>query len=281
MNQYREQILQAQKTAAIVNLLKKNNYLTAVGANDVVIDHDNTFVPVIRRWYRIEGFRAKEDEQSTKAAVSRAAYGWLRGAYPNCSAFVMDHVRDEVRVFYGTGSNTDLGSIFSSTIPECIIHNATWEGATYAYNGILSGTISADSFADTFAGMRGGACYIACVVISVNDDEVWEKIRENEVLIGRLEQFKSFQRVYGNATRRTEEIPIPEIVRAISLLKDENTFLSNNVGRGFVRSCVRFGASDRDTYYRLGAVLRSCMHYNCATCSPLKRRRTALFQSVL
>lgn len=262
MNQYREQILQAQKTAAIVNLLKKNNYLTAVGANDVVIDHDNTFVPVIHRWYRIEGFRAKEDEQETKATVSRAAYGWLRGAHSNCSAFVMDHVRDEVRVFYGTGSNTDLGSIFSSIIPECIVHNATWEGATYAYNGILSGTISADSFADTFAGMRGGVCYIACVVIPVNDDEVWEKIRENEVLIGRLEQFKSFQRVYGNATRRTEEIQVPEIVRAISLLKDENTFLSNNVGRGFVRSCVRFGASDRDTYYRLGAVLRSCMHYD-------------------
>ena len=32
MNQYREQILQAQKIAAMVNLLKKNNYLTAVGA---------------------------------------------------------------------------------------------------------------------------------------------------------------------------------------------------------------------------------------------------------
>ena len=108
MNQYREQILQAQKTAAIVNLLKKNNYLTAVGANDVVIDHENTFVPVIRHWYRIEGFRAKADEQATKAAVSRAAYGWLRGAHSNCSAFVMDHVRDEVRVFYGTGSNTDI-----------------------------------------------------------------------------------------------------------------------------------------------------------------------------
>ena len=44
MNQYREQILQAQRTAAMVNLLKKNNYLTAVGVNDVVIDHDNTLV---------------------------------------------------------------------------------------------------------------------------------------------------------------------------------------------------------------------------------------------
>lgn len=250
MNQYREQILQAQRTAAMVNLLKKNNYLTAVGANDVVIDHDNIFVPVIRRWYRVEGFRAKEDEQATKTAVSRAASGWLRGAHSNCSAFVMDHVRDEVRVFYGTGSNTDLRSIFSSAVPECVVHNATWEGATYAYNGILSGTILADGFADTFANMKGRECYIACVVIPVNDDEVSEKIRENEALIGRLEQFKSFQRVYGNATRRTEEIPIPEIVRAISLLKDENVFLSNNIGRGFVRSCVRFGAFDKDTYYR-------------------------------
>lgn len=262
MNQYREQVLQAQRVAAMVNLLKKNNYLTTVGANDVVIADDNTFVPAIRRWYRMEGFRAKEDEKATKEAVSRAVYGWLRGANSNCSAFVMDRANDEIRVLYGTGNNTDLESIFSSAVPECIVHNAEWEGHSYSYNGILAGTISADGFADTFANMKGRECYIACVVIPVNDDEIWEKIRENEVLIGRLEQFKSFQRVYGNATRRTEEIPIPEIVRAISLLKDENMFLSSNVGRGFVRSCIRFGASDRETYNRLGAVLRSCMHYD-------------------
>ena len=262
MDQYRKQILQAKKTAVMVNLLKKNNYLTMVGANNVVIDNDNTFVPVIRRWYQVEGFRAKEDEKATKAAVSRAAYGWLRGANSNCSAFVMDHIKDEVRVFYGTDINTDLEGIFSSVVPECIVHNVVWEGDTYAHNGILSGTISADGIADAFANMQGRECYIACVVIPVNDDEVWEKIRENEALIGRLEPLKSFRRVYGNATRRTEEIPIPEIVHAISLLKDENTFLGSNVGLGFVRCCVRFGASDRDTYYRLGAVLRSCMHYD-------------------
>lgn len=262
MNQHREQVLQAQKVAAMVNLLKKNNYLTTVAENNTVIFDENSFVPAIRRWYRIEGFRAKEDEKTTKEAVRRAAYGWLRGANSNCSAFVMDRVSDEIRVLYGTGSNTDLVSIFSSTIPECIVHNAGWEGHTYTYNGILAGTISADGFADTFANMKGRECYIACVVIPVNDDEVCEKIRENEVLIGRLEQFKSFQRVYGNATRRTEEVPIPEIVRAISLLKDENRFLNSNVGRGFARSCIRFGAFDSETYNRLGAVLRSCMHYD-------------------
>lgn len=262
MNQYREQVSQAQKVAAMVNLLKKNNYLTTVGVNDVVIADNNTFVPKIHRWYRVEGFRAKEDEKATGDTLKRAVYGWLRGASSNCSAFVMDHSRDELKVLYGTGINTELVTIFSSVIPECIVHDAGWEGHDYAYNGVLSGTISADGFADAFANMTGRNRYVACIVIPVNDDEIWEKIRENEILIGRLEQFKSFQRVYGNATRRTEEIPIPEIVRALSLLKEENMFLSNNLGRGFVRSCIRFGASDRETYYRLGAVLHSCMHYD-------------------
>lgn len=262
MNQYREQVLQAQKLAAMVNLLKKNNYLTTVGRNDIVIADDNTFIPEIHHWYCVEGFRAKEDENATKEAVKRAAYGWLREANSNCSAFVMDRSSNEIRVLYGTGGNTDLTAIFNATVPECIIQYAYWEGHSYAYNGILTGTVSSDGFSDTFANMKGGEFYIACVVIPVNDDEVWEKIRENEVLIGRLEQFKSFQRVYGNATRRTEEISIPEIVHAISLLKGENMFLSNNVGRGFVRSCIRFGASDRETYNRLGGVLRSCMNYD-------------------
>lgn len=262
MNQYREQAIQAQKAAAMVNLLKKNNYLSAAGANDAVISDGNTFVPTIRRWYRIEGFRAKEDEKATKEAVRRAVYGWLRGANSNCSAFVMDRAGNEIRVLYGTGSNADMTSVFSSAVPECIVHNAEWEGCCYTYNGILTGTISADGFADVFADMKGEKCYVACVVIPVNDDEVWEKIRENEMLIGRLGQFKSYQRVYGNATKRTEEIPVPEIVRAVSLLKDENVFLSSNAGRGFVRSCIRFGAADRETYNRLGTVLRSCMYYD-------------------
>ena len=210
----------------------------------------------------IEGFRAKEDENETKEAVRRAAYGWLRGANSNCSAFVMDRYDNETRVLYGTGSNTDLQSIFSAAVPECIVQNVDWEGHSYAYNGILSGTITSDGFSDTFANMQGSEFYIACVVIPVNDDEVWEKVRENEVLIRYLEKFKSFQRVYGNATRRTEEIFIPEIVQAILHLKDENMFLSNNMGRGFVRSCIRFGASDRETYNNLGMVLRSCMNYD-------------------
>lgn len=131
MSQYREQVLQAQKIAAMINLLKKNNYLTTVGSNDVVIANENTFIPAINRWYRIEGFRAKEDEKTTKEAVRRATYGWLRGANSNCSAFVMDRTGEEIKVLYGTGNDTALISIFSSAVPECIVHNAGWEGHSY------------------------------------------------------------------------------------------------------------------------------------------------------
>ena len=52
MSQHREQVLQAQKLAAMVNLLKKNNYLTTVGVNDIVLAEDNAFIPTIHRWYQ-------------------------------------------------------------------------------------------------------------------------------------------------------------------------------------------------------------------------------------
>lgn len=259
MSQYRDQILQAQRNAAVINLLKKNNYLAGVNSADVAIAADNTYVPVIHNWYKIDGYRAKENESDTKDAVKRAAFGWIRGAGSNCSAFVMDRVAGKTTVLYGTGRNNNLKSIFSAVVPECILNNKEWNGHSYNYNGVLSGTISADNFSDSFTKMSCNDCYVACIVVPVSDDEVWEKIRENEILIGRLEQYKTFQRVYGNATRRTEEIPIPEIVRAVSLLKEENQFLSRNVGRGFVRSCIRFGASDRMSYQHLGVILRSCM----------------------
>lgn len=262
MSHYRNQVLQAQRKAEVVNLLKKNNFLSTVNSNDVTISNENTFVPVICNWYRVEGYRAKENEKDTIEALKRAAYGWLRGANSNCSAFVMDRVDGELSVLYGTGNQSDMTAVFSSVVPECIVRNTEWSGHTFNYNGVLSGTVSADNFADTFANMQDADCYVACVVIPVSDEEIWEKIRENEILIGRLEQFKSFQRVYGNATRRTESIPIPEIVRAIAFLKEENQFLSRNIGRGFVRSCVRFGASDAMTYRHLGSVLRSCMLHN-------------------
>ena len=37
MSQYRDQILQAQRNAAVINLLKKNNYLAGVNSADVAI----------------------------------------------------------------------------------------------------------------------------------------------------------------------------------------------------------------------------------------------------
>lgn len=53
MSHYRDQVLQAQRKAEVVNLLKKNNFLSTVNSNDVTISNENTFVPVIRNWYRV------------------------------------------------------------------------------------------------------------------------------------------------------------------------------------------------------------------------------------
>lgn len=261
MDRYRESFLKAQRKAAEVILLKKNNFLNGASANDIVINQ-NTYVPEIHKWYRVDGFRAKESEADSRSAVRNAAFGWLRSANANCSAFVLANVAGEISVLYGTGGSNDTVTVFSSVVPECRIQQTEWSGYSYEFNGLMTGTMASSQLADTLASMQGRDFYVACVVVPASDDEIWDKIRENEAMICYLEEHKAFQRVYGNASRRVEEIPIPEVVRAIAVLKEENQFLTNNAGAGFARSCVRFGASDRDTYRRLASVLRSCMNYS-------------------
>ncbi len=260
MDQYRSNYIQAQKKAMEVILLKKNSYLANVRSGDVSINSGQFFTPAIRSWKSVEGYRAKENEADTAACLNQAAFSWIRGTQGGCAVFVMDKVQGRTKVLYG--STRAFGDALSSNIPECRITDSRWDGCAYQYNGIMVGTLSSLHIADSFITAETGNCYMACIVIPVEDGEILDKIRENEKILGYLDRYKSYQRTYGNASRRIEEIEIPDVVRAIAILKEENQYLLQNMGKGFARGCIRFGAEDAETFKRMADVLRSNMNYS-------------------
>ncbi|MBQ8642508.1 MAG: ATP-binding protein [Clostridia bacterium] len=132
---------------------------------------------------------------------------------------------------------------------------------TCTCSGLLTGTLSADRVADAAAASDIREWYIACVLLPVSDMEVQEKIQENQAMAAWLDPYHSFQRIYGNASRRVEELPEPQIINAVCLLREENEFLMRNMGEGYVRSIVRFGTADRPSWNRLASLIGSCM--NC------------------
>ena len=104
MDQYRKNYLQAQKKAAEIIMLKNNNYLGDVTSADITVRADISYVPNIRSWQRIDGYRAKESEEDTENCLKNAVYRWIRSSEGGSSVFIMDKVGGEIAVLYGSGS---------------------------------------------------------------------------------------------------------------------------------------------------------------------------------
>ena len=262
MNQYMTEMRKAQTIADKILTLKKNRFLDDLPAAGMRID-GRSFIPEISSWYRLLGFRLNLDDSHTEAVLNRTVSQWLRSSSGNgnSSAFVLMRNGGYISVLYGTG-NADVGSVFTSNLPECRIERVSWIPKCYQYNGILLGTISASGLSDVIAGSNAlTSCYVSCIVVPVPDSEIQETLDDNRRLVAYLESHRSFQRVYGNATRRVEEIPVAEIVQAINVLKEENDFIERNRGGGFVRTAVRFGAVTTSEYQTLAALIQSSTSY--------------------
>ncbi|MDO4322170.1 MAG: ATP-binding protein [Lachnospiraceae bacterium] len=261
MDFYRQHFLEAQRLAGQVIQMKKNQYLSSVPADSIRLDA-TAYVPSIRKWYHLKGFRMQTDEEQTMRTLRQSAAEWLRSARSRggAAAFVLSGEEGELNIFYGNGGSTELSGMFGAMLPECEGCLGRWEGAAFAYNGILLGSADAEHIADMAAASEITDYYVSCVVIPAADEEIQEKLAENETILSYLNDYKSFQRVYGTGSRRVEEVPIPEVVRAISLLKEENEYLLRNMGQGFVRSAVRFGAPEASSYRRLESLLLACLH---------------------
>lgn len=262
MNMYRENYKKAQMYAERVLLIKKGRFLETIPSTDMQIDRE-AYVPKITQWYRLNGFRRAGDEIQTGQFLQRAVSEWIRATtgYGCSAAFVLKKKEGILSVMYGTGRSHFEGT-FQTNIPECNLHSTEWEESCCIYSGLLTGTISTKKLSDAFAssGIKNG--YISCIVIPLADEEIQRKVEENRKLVSYLNSFKSFQRVYGNISRRVEDVPLANVVQAIALLKEEIEYMEHNMGGGFVRAAVRFGSNTENDYRTLVSLIHSCIDYD-------------------
>lgn len=256
MNQYTTGMRHASALANRIIQLKGNRYLD--GIDGLFLD-DSAFIPNIKSWTQLQGFRMIGDEFSA-AALKRAAQQWIRASHRSGipSVFVLSSDRDGIlSVHY---SNMSSNGILCSILPDChAVPQNAWNTEGYRYSGIMLGTLASENVADAFASADLRGAYISCIVIPVADSVAQDILAENRRLSDKLTPYKSFQRVYGNSSRRTVDIPVQEVAEALAVLKGESEFLQSHLPAGLVCAAVRFGANDRNGYLRLANMIQSGM----------------------
>lgn len=256
MNQYNTGMRNASALANRIIQIKGNHYLD--GLAGLFLD-DSAFIPNIRSWIQLQGFRMIDAESSAEA-LKRAAQQWIRSSYRSGipSVFVLSSdMAGILSVHYG---NMSSDGILCSVLPDChAVHQNVWNTEGYRFSGIMLGTLASVNIADTFASADFKGAYISCIAIPVADSVAQDLLAENRRLSAKLTPYKSFQRVYGNSSRRTVDIPVQEVVEALAVLKGESEFLQSNLSDGLVCAAVRFGANDRNEYLRLANMIQSGM----------------------
>lgn len=258
MDRTREKYITAQKHADRILMMKQGRFLETEAAADMRINRES-FVPNITLWYRLRGYRRAAEQAVTDRSLRQAVSDWIRAttAYGCSAAFALRRSDGELSVLYGTGNNHFEGS-FHSAIPEADFDRRVWEDTRYLYNGLFTGTVNSDRLSDVFASSNIQNGYIACILVPFSDEDVQRQIAENREMITYLSNYKSFQRVYGNASRRVEEMPLTNVVEAIEVLKEETELLLHNSTNGFVRIAVRFGANSSSDFRILASLISSC-----------------------
>lgn len=260
MDQYRLNYSNAQTLARQVLLIKKNQYLEQLPTQAVHLDQD-AYVPRIRHWFSLEGFRHKADDDKTAQSLLQAADSWLHSAAASGSSrvYAIRKQNQQPQILYG-GSDSDF-SAFSDALPECACQEVHPDSGSWEYSGIVLGTIQAAHLSDAIAASPVSECLVSCVALPLPDSATQDKHAANLRLIAQLDRYKSFQRVFGNASRRIQEIPVEPVVQAIAAIKEENDFLERNMGRGFALAAVRICARTAGDYQVLLSRIKGCMEY--------------------
>lgn len=274
MDMYRERFRQAQEYADRVLHIKKGHYLDDITA-EAICEDETAYDPEIRYWSRLCSYRKMADENRQTQTQQLAVKEWLRQTVANggSAAFALRCDGSELSVLYGA-SMQNYEAPLRTHLPECELRPAVPHEGSYRYNGLITGSILSQKIADLFAASNLRDTYIACLAMPVSPQEIQEKLEENRDMIAYFSTYKSFQRAYGNASRRIEEVPVPGVVQAIALLKEENDYLEHHMGGGFARTVVKFGANTAEDRSRLASLIRSCMECDRDLQSPAEPPRT-------
>ena len=256
MNQYNTGMRNASVLAKRIVNLKGNRFLNNL--QGITLDA-KAFIPDIRSWTQLHGFRMT-DAQSSQEMLKKAAFQGIRSSFRTGapSVYVLDSNKEGVlSVYYG---NMSVAAALKSTLPDCHTSDCDgWKPDGFRFSGIVIGTLASENMAGTFASAGIKSAYIACTIAPVADSVAQHILAENRRLSATLAPYKSFQRVYGNSSRRVVEMPVQEVVEAIAVLKDECEFLQNHLSEGLACVAVRFGANDRSDFFRLANLIQSGM----------------------
>ena len=262
MDQYRRNYAQAEQLARNVLLSKKNHFLDNATATAIALD-GNAYIPHVSTWFALRGFRHKADEGSTERSVMAATNNWLHSATASGSSLVYAIKKHDGQLLILYGSNTPDFHAFADSLPECSYEEIHADSGMWDCSGILIGTVKASRLSDAVASVSVKDCLVSCIAIPLHDSEIQRKLSSNRKLISQLDKYKSFQRFFGNASRRVQDVPVEVVVQAISILNEENELLENNMGRGFVHAAVRINAQNEREYNMLISRIKGCMEYDC------------------
>lgn len=277
MDQYRRNYVQAEQVARNVLLSRKNHFLDNAAMTAIPLD-GNAYIPHITTWFALNGFRHKADEGSTERSVIAATNNWLHSATASGSSLVYAIKKQDDHLMILYGSNTPDFHTFTDMLPECLYEEIHPDSGMWNCSGILIGTFKANRLADAVGSVSVRDCLVSCISMPLHDSEVQSKLSSNRKLISQLDKYKSFQRFFGNTSRRVQEVPVEAVVRAIAALKEENDLLEKNMGRGFVRAAVRICAQNERDYNILISRIKGCIEYECNEQNgfePIRRFRIA------
>ena len=269
--------MRALRTAQSVIRTVKGGYLEQLGGS---VSLSGAYLPDLRYFCRIGGFRLTGDEASAERLWNRAAASWFgcTGARSVTSAYILAKDRAGLSVYYGAEQR--IAETPFSGIPECSVTEEAWDvRRPYPFTGVVTGTLAGRHLADLYASSPMQDGYIACVVYPVTDGEIQNRISTDRQLESFLAQYRSVRHVYGTQTQRVEEEPVPEIEEAIALLKEERETMEASQEGGYVRTCIRFGAMTEEDFRSTASVILSAVHASDQT-HGWNRERRGGFQPV-
>lgn len=256
MDYMRRKYMEMQELAEKIIAIKKGGCMDGISPSDICLD-SNSYIPSISKWFRLNGFRMNLDRESTKEHLEIAINKWIRSTTGTGSdaAYVIGCNEGQVSFLYGS-NNDDVMSSFSSNVSECNICKVTPALKGFGYNGVFTGTFSANGLADALLAANIKDYYVACIFTPVSDGEIHKLLDTDRLHRNILEEYKTYQIVYGNQSKRIENVSLPVVNQAIEVLKEEMEYIEENIGKGFVRAIVRFG-TDLENDYRLIASIIS------------------------
>ncbi len=256
MNPYSTGMRSALALAEKICLLKRNHFLD--GVQSIRVDK-SAYIPQIGCWWQMGGLRLLEGEETTAQLLRQACTQWLRTSCRTGApaVFLLRKEHKTLTVLYGS-SIVDLPALFQARLPECDFHSpAEILPDAGRHSGLFLGGMGAGGLADTLASSELEDAWAACILLPSSDAEAQNLLRQDQYLAEQLKPYRSFQRIFGNATRRTVDVPVQQVDKALALLEEEIQFLQQ--GGGVVRTAIRFGASNEAECRRLAGMIQSSL----------------------